>query len=352
MMKKKHKQTRFPKRLNIRTGKIEMSHGSGGRAMSQLIEELFQHAFANPYLLQKNDQAALPVEKGTIALTTDSFVINPLFFPGGNIGSLAVHGTVNDLAMSGAEPQYLSAGFILEEGFPLSDLEKIIESMAEVAQDAGVEIVTGDTKVVHRGQADGVYINTSGIGVIPANIHISAERANPGDAILISGPIGDHGIAVMAEREGLSYSTSLVSDVASLNGLVKSMVNTVKDIHVLRDLTRGGLAAAMNEISTTARVGMLIEESAIPVRPEVQAACEILGYDPLHVANEGKLIAICPSDSAEILLETMINHPLGAQSAIIGKVIEDDHSFVEMNTELGGRRLVDWISGDQLPRIC
>jgi|TARA_B100001079_G_scaffold32802_1_gene24684 hydrogenase expression/formation protein HypE len=351
-MKMKKKHIRFPKRLNFNNGKVEMSHGSGGRAMSQLIEELFQDAFTNSYLRKNNDQAVLPVDKGKIAFTTDSFVINPLFFPGGNIGSLAVHGTINDLSMSGAEPLYLSAGFILEEGFPFSDLKKIIDSMAKTAENAGVKIVTGDTKVVHRGQADGLYINTTGIGVIPNNINISAERALPGDAILISGPIGDHGIAVMAEREGLSYSTSLVSDAASLNGLVKSMVEAVEDIHVMRDLTRGGLAAAMNEISTTAGVGMLIEESAIPVRPEVLAACEIFGYDPLNVANEGKLMAICPSETSEILLEAMTNHPLGVQSSIIGKVIEDEHSFVEMKTQLGGRRLVDWISGVQLPRIC
>ncbi|MCH7764872.1 MAG: hydrogenase expression/formation protein HypE, partial [Candidatus Marinimicrobia bacterium] len=285
-----------------------MIHGSGGRAMAQLIDELFLQEFANPYLHQKNDQAAIPIKKGTIAFTTDSFVINPLFFPGGNIGSLAVHGTINDLAMSGAQPLYLSAGFILEEGFPLSDLKKIVESMAKAAKEAGVQIVTGDTKVVYRNQADGLYINTSGIGTIPDNIHISAERATPGDSILLSGPIGDHGIAVMADREGLSYSTSLISDAASLNGLVAVMLEAVQDIHVMRDLTRGGLAAALNEIASTAEVGMIIEETAIPVRPEVQAACEMLGYDPLHVANEGKLIAICPSDSAPSLLTAMRNH--------------------------------------------
>ena len=254
--------------------------------------------------------------------------------------------------MSGAQPLYLSAGFILEEGFPLSDLKKIVESMAKAAKEAGVQIVTGDTKVVYRNQADGLYINTSGIGTIPDNIHISAERATPGDSILLSGPIGDHGIAVMADREGLSYSTSLISDAASLNGLVAVMLEAVQDIHVMRDLTRGGLAAALNEIASTAEVGMIIEETAIPVRPEVQAACEMLGYDPLHVANEGKLIAICPSDSAPSLLAAMRNHPLGSQAVIIGNVIEDDHSFVEMITQLGGRRLVDWITGDQLPRIC
>ncbi|MFQ6678423.1 MAG: hydrogenase expression/formation protein HypE [Fidelibacterota bacterium] len=351
-MKKLARKKFSQKRLNIRNGKIEMNHGSGGRAMAQLIDELFQDAFANPYLLQKNDQATLPIEKSKIAFTTDSFVINPLFFPGGDIGSLAVHGTVNDLAMSGAQPLYLSAGFILEEGFPLSDLKRIVESMAVTAKNAGVDIVTGDTKVVYRGQADGVYINTSGIGIISHEVHISAERAIPGDAILLSGPIGDHGIAVMAERESLSYSTSLLSDAASLNGLVDTMVKAVKDIHVMRDLTRGGLAAALNEIASTAGVGMIINESDIPVRPEVQTACEMLGYDPLYVANEGKLMAICQADSAEILLEAMHSHPLGSQSSIIGYVVNDPNSFVEMVTQLGGRRLVDWILGDQLPRIC
>jgi len=351
-MKKSKKPERFSKHLNLRRGKIEMSHGSGGRAMAQLIEELFHKAFANPYLLQNNDQAAINMKAGKIAFTTDSFVINPIFFPGGNIGSLAVHGTVNDLAMSGAQPLYLSAGFILEEGFPLADLEKIIKSMAGAARDAGVQIVTGDTKVVHRGQADGLYINTSGIGIIPPNINISAERAQPGDCILLSGPLGDHGIAVMAQREGLSYSTSLRSDAAALNGLVSTMLEAVLDIHVMRDLTRGGLAAALNEISATAGVGMLIEEAAIPVRSAVQAACEMLGYDPLNVANEGKLIAICPADSGIALLAALQSHPLGKKAAIIGNVVEDDHAFVEMKTQLGGKRLVDWISGDQLPRIC
>lgn len=351
-MKKLKKLVRFQKRLNIRSGKVEMRHGSGGRAMGQMIEELFYQAFSNPYLLQKNDQAAISLKAGKIAFTTDSFVINPLFFPGGDIGSLSVQGTVNDLAMSGAVPQFLSAGFILEEGFPLIKLERIIKSMSLAALEAGVQIVTGDTKVVHRGQADGMYINTSGIGTIPDNIHISAELASPGDAILLSGPVGDHGIAVMAKREGLSYSTDLISDAAALNGLVSVMLETAEDIHVMRDLTRGGLAAALNEISSTAAVGMLIEESAVPVRPEVQAACEMLGYDPLNVANEGKLIAICPPDSAASLLRAMQRHPLGKQAAVIGKVVEDDHSFVEMITCLGGKRLVDWISGDQLPRIC
>ncbi len=351
-MKRRRTNTLFQKRLNIRQGNVEMNHGSGGRAMVQLINEIFQEPFANPFLLQNNDQAAIPVEKGKIAFTTDSFVINPIFFPGGDIGSLAVHGTVNDLAMSGAQPLYLSAGFILEEGFPLSDLKKLATSMATAAENAGVQIVTGDTKVVHRGQADGIYINTSGIGVIPQGVHISAHLAVPGDKIILSGPIGDHGIAVMAERENISYSTPLQSDAASLNGLVNTMLKATKEIHVMRDLTRGGLAAAMNEISATAGVGMVINESAIPVRPEVHAVCEMLGYDPLHVANEGKLMAICPADFAQTLLEAVRRHPLGSEAEIIGDVVVDDDSFVEMVTNLGGRRLVDWITGDQLPRIC
>jgi hydrogenase expression/formation protein HypE len=342
----------FAGRLDFEHGQVELSHGSGGRAMAQLIEDLFAAAFRNPWLDQRNDQACLDLPPGRIALTTDSYVVSPLFFPGGDIGSLAVHGTINDLAMAGARPLHLSAGFILEAGFPLADLKRIVESMAQAAQSAGVSIVTGDTKVVERGKGDGVFINTTGLGVIPDGVQFSGDRARPGDYILLSGTLGDHGVAVMSQRAGLGFETTLQSDSAALHELVATMVAAAPGLRCLRDPTRGGLAATLNEIANQSGVGMHIREAAIPVRPEVAAACELLGLDPLYVANEGKLVAICPPEDAERVLAAMRAHPLGAAAALIGTVREDPHDFVTMETVFGGNRLVDWLTGEQLPRIC
>ena len=329
-----------------------MSHGSGGKAMAQLVDEVFVKAFANPLLEQRNDQAMFEVAAGRMVVTTDSYVVSPLFFPGGDIGSLAVHGTVNDIAMAGAKPLYLTAGFIIEEGFALKDLDRIVTSMAEAARAAGVAIVTGDTKVVERGKGDGVFINTTGIGVVPPGVSPSGDRARPGDAVLVSGTVGDHGVAIMSTREGLSFETSILSDSAALHGLVAAMVAAVPGIHVMRDPTRGGLATTLNEIAHQSGVGMVLEEASIPVREEVAAACELLGLDPLYVANEGKLVAICAPEDAETLLNVMKSHPLGADAAIIGTVREDSHRFVQLETTFGGKRIVDWLAGEQLPRIC
>ena len=321
--------------------------------MAQLIDQLFIKHFDNDLLRQHNDQALFTVPAGRLAISTDSYVISPLFFPGGEIGSLAVHGTVNDVAMSGAQPLYLAAGFILEEGFALADLEKIVISMAAAAKHAGTPIVTGDTKVVERGKGDGVFINTTGVGIVPEGVNISGDRAQPGNAILISGSMGDHGVAIMAGRENLQFETTLVSDSAALNSLVADMVAAAPaDIHCLRDPTRGGLATALNELAQQSDVGMVIDEARIPMKSEVKAACEILGLDPLYVANEGKLVCICTAAAAEALLAVMQQHPLGRDAAIIGEVIADEHHFVQMNTAFGGRRIVDWPVGEQLPRIC
>jgi hydrogenase expression/formation protein HypE len=338
--------------IDWQNGRIDLSHGSGGRAMAQLIDELFVAAFDNDLLRQGNDQAEFPVEAGRMVMTTDSYVISPLFFPGGDIGSLSVHGTVNDIAMAGAVPVALSAGFILEEGLPLADLRRIVLSMARAARDAGVPIVTGDTKVVERGKGDGVFINTAGIGRVPPGVSVGGDRARPGHAILINGSMGDHGIAVLSQRESLGFETSLVSDSAALHGLVAQMVAAVPNIACLRDPTRGGLATTLNELATQSGVGMLISEDTIPLKPEVRAACELLGLDPLYAANEGKLIAICPGERANDLLAAMRDHPLGREAAIIGRVVEDPDHLVVMETRFGGRRILDWLAGIQLPRIC
>jgi len=338
--------------LDFKNGKVEMAHGGGGRAMAQLIDELFQPAFDNPWLRQANDQALLGRPEGRIVMATDSHVVSPLFFPGGDIGSLSVHGTINDVATSGARPLWLAAGFILEEGFPLGELKRIVDSMAAAARAAGVAIVTGDTKVVERGHGDGVFITTTGVGVVPEGITISGDRARPGDRILVSGFLGDHGVAIMSLRENLSFSTNIVSDSAALHELIADMIRAAPDLHCLRDPTRGGLASTLNEIARQSGVGMAIRETDIPVREEVEAACELLGLDPLYVANEGKVVAICPPECAEALLAAMQAHPLGRDAAIIGEVIEDPHGFVQMETTFGGRRNVDWLSGEQLPRIC
>ncbi|MEW8211153.1 MAG: hydrogenase expression/formation protein HypE [Candidatus Thiodiazotropha taylori] len=342
----------FPLRLDTRQGKVDMTHGSGGRAMAQLIQELFLKHLDNDLLRQANDQASFDVAAGRMVMSVDGHVISPLFFPGGDIGSLAVHGTINDVAMSGARPTYLSAGFILEEGFPLADLEKIVVSMSHAASEAGVPIVTGDTKVVEKGKGDGVFITTTGIGVVPAGINISGDRAEPGDRIIVSGSMGDHGVTIMSSRENLEFETSLTSDSAALHSLVEQMVAVAPDIHCLRDPTRGGLATTLNELAQQSQVGMQLSEAEIPVKPAVASACELLGLDPLYVANEGKLICICSEADAQRLLPVMRAHPLGKESAIIGRVIEDPHHFVQMETLFGGSRVVDWLSGEQLPRIC
>jgi hydrogenase expression/formation protein HypE len=329
-----------------------MTHGGGGRAMAQLIEELFLRSFDNDWLRQANDQAAFTVPGGRMVMATDSHVVSPLFFPGGDIGCLSVHGTINDVAMAGAIPLYLAAGFVLEEGFALADLKRIVESMAAASREAGVPVVTGDTKVVERGKGDGVFITTTGVGIVPAGVAISGERALPGDAILLSGAIGDHGVAIMSLRENLAFETTIRSDTAALHGLVAAMVDAVPGIHCLRDPTRGGLATTLNELARQSGCGMVIAEASIPVHREVAAACEFLGLDPLYVANEGKLVAICARDDATRLLAAMRAHPLGREAALIGEVSADPQHFVQMDTSFGGRRVVDWLTGEQLPRIC
>jgi len=329
-----------------------MTHGSGGRASARLIEEIFVRHFDNELLAQRNDQAAFNVPAGRMVISTDAHVISPLFFPGGDIGSLSVHGTINDVCMSGAVPLYLSAAFILEEGLSLADLERIVASMGEASRKAGVPIVTGDTKVVEKGKADGVFITTTGIGMVPQGVNISGDLARAGHAILISGSIGDHGMAVLSSREGLGFSTSLQSDSAALHDLLAAMLEVSPNIHCLRDPTRGGLATTLNELAMQSGVGMLIEEQAIPVKPEVRGACELLGLDPLYVANEGKLVCICDAADAAPLLAAMQAHPLGRDAAMIGRVVEDDQHLVQMQTAFGGSRIVDWLAGEQLPRIC
>ncbi len=342
----------FARALDFRHGQVEMTHGSGGRAMAQLVEELFVAAFDNEALSRMDDQAQVELPPGRVVIATDSHVVSPLFFPGGDIGCLSVHGTINDVAMAGARPLYLAAGFVLEEGLPLSDLRRIVESMAAASREAGVPIVTGDTKVVERGKGDGVFITTTGVGVVPPGIEVSGSRARPGDAVLVSGHMGDHGVAIMSLRENLEFGTSIRSDTAALHGLVAAMLAEVPGLHVLRDPTRGGLATTLNEIARQSGAGIVIDEARIPVRGEVHAACEFLGLDPLYVANEGKLVAICAGEDARRLLAAMQAHPLGRDAAVIGEVIEDEHAFVQMDTAFGGRRVVDWLTGDQLPRIC
>ena len=338
--------------VDFKRGVVDLSHGSGGRAMAQLIDELFVEAFDNPWLREMNDQARMAMPAGRLVVATDSHVVSPLFFPGGDIGCLSVHGTVNDVAMAGARPICLTSGFILEEGFPLADLKRIVASMAAASREAGVPIVTGDTKVVEQGKGDGVFINTTGVGVVADGIEISGDRARPGDAILVSGTLGDHGVAIMSLRENLSFETAIRSDTAALHTLVAAMIEAAPAIHCLRDPTRGGLATTLNEIARQSNVGMALEEAAIPVRPEVHAACELLGLDPLYVANEGKLVAICAEADAARVLAAMRAHPLGRDAARIGTVVPDENHFVRMRTGFGGSRMVDWLAGEQLPRIC
>lgn len=342
----------FPKKLDL-TGRVELTHGTGGKVMAQLVEQLFAAAFDNRYLAQRNDQAVVEPPLGKLVMTTDGYVVSPIFFAGGNIGSLAVHGTINDIAMAGARPLYLSSAFILEEGFPLADLKRVVDSMAKAAMQAGVPIVTGDTKVVERGKGDGVFITTTGVGVIPVGVTApSGDRAKPGDVVLVSGSMGDHGVAILSQREGLSFETTIESDSASLHTLVADMVTVCPDVHVLRDPTRGGLATTLNEIAWQSSVGFRLEERAIPVKPQVAAACELLGIDPLYVANEGKLLAIVAPHDADKVLAAMKAHPLGRDSARVGTVVEDENGFVQLETSFGGSRILDWLAGEQLPRIC
>ncbi|MBO1008216.1 hydrogenase expression/formation protein HypE [Acidovorax sp. SD340] len=344
--------------LDIKHGRIDMSHGAGGKAAAQLIDELFLAAFDNAFLRQGDDGAVLALPgfdpaQGRIVMATDGHVVSPLFFPGGDVGCLSVHGTVNDVAMCGAKPLYLSASFIIEEGFALIDLQRIVQSMAAAAREAGVPIVTGDTKVVEQGKGDGVFISTTGVGVVAPGVHISGRNARAGDVVLLSGSIGDHGVAVLSKRESLAFGTTIESDTASLHTLVAAMLVAAPGaVRVLRDPTRGGLATTLNEVARQSGVGMLLQEEAIPVKPEVDAACELLGLDPLYVANEGKLIAVISPESAEAVLAAMRAHPLGADAARIGEVTVDPHHFVQMATSFGGRRVVDWLTGEQLPRIC
>ncbi|PKM42858.1 MAG: hydrogenase expression/formation protein HypE [Firmicutes bacterium HGW-Firmicutes-8] len=332
--------------------RILLAHGSGGKLSHELVKEFFLPVFDNPILNRLDDRAEVEVAGVKLAYTTDSFVVNPLFFEGGDIGKLAVCGTVNDLAMGGAEPLFLSVGFIIEEGFSLDMLRDIVTSMKKTADEAGVKIVCGDTKVVEKGSADQIFINTSGIGAVPEGVCISGDLAKPGDKVIINGFIGDHGIAVMAKRQGLSFKDRIASDCAPLNGLVKKMMEVSKDIHVLRDPTRGGVATTLNEIAAQSSVGIVLNESALPVREEVQAACEILGFDPLYVANEGKLLALVPAEIADRVVDAMKHHPYGREAAIIGEITADHPGKVVLATGIGGRRIVDMLVGEQLPRIC
>jgi hydrogenase expression/formation protein HypE len=333
---------------------VLLGHGSGGRLTADLIQRLFLPAFANDILAALEDQATLtlPTPAPRLAFTTDSFVVRPLFFPGGDIGRLAVNGTVNDLAVGGARPLYLSAAFILEEGLPLADLRRIVDSMRAACAEAGVTLVTGDTKVVDRGKGDGVFITTSGIGLVPANVALSIRAARPGDRILVSGTIGDHGIAILSVREGLEFETVLESDTAPLADLVRGMLEACPAIRCLRDPTRGGLSSALNELAVASGVGVKLDESAIPLRAEVRAACEILGLDPLYVANEGKLMAVVPAADADRLLTAMQSHPLGRNAALIGEVVAEHPGLVTMRSVIGGERVVSMLAGEQLPRIC
>lgn len=341
--------------VDFKHGRIDMNHGAGGRAALQLIEELFARAFDNDALREGDDGARLDIPPGhRIVMATDAHVISPLEFPGGDIGALSVHGTVNDVAMLGAEPRWLAASFILEEGFALADLKRIVDSMASAARAAGVAIVTGDTKVVEQGKGDGVFITTTGVGVLPVARRISGALARPGDAVLISGTIGDHGVAVLSKRESLEFETAIESDSAALHGLVAAMLRAVPEgaVHTLRDPTRGGLGTTLNEIARQSGVGVQLEEARIPIATQVAGACELLGLDPLYIANEGKLVAIVADEHAAALIDVMRAHPLGKQAARIGTVTVDDHCFVQMKTRFGGQRVVDWLSGEPLPRIC
>ncbi|MDH5506122.1 MAG: hydrogenase expression/formation protein HypE [Anaerolineae bacterium] len=336
---------------------VVMGHGSGGKMMQDLIEHMFKPLFQSSVLDQMGDSAVVAIPTNgagstRLAFSTDSFVVNPLIFPGGNIGTLAVHGTVNDLAMSGAQPKFLSVGFILEEGLPMDTLGEIASSLAEACRDAGVEVVTGDTKVVNKGHGDGLYINTAGVGVIPSGVDISPQYAQPGDVILLSGTVGDHGMAIMSVRQGLSFETHILSDSAALHSLVACMLAVSPGIHCLRDATRGGLTAALNELALASQVGFEIEEQLVPVNPAVHSACEMLGLDPFYVANEGKLVAVLPAEVADEVLSAMRDHPLGRDAVQIGRVVADHPGVVLTKTSIGAMRVLDLPAGELLPRIC
>jgi hydrogenase expression/formation protein HypE len=331
---------------------ILLGHGSGGRMSGDLLRNILLPALQNPVLERLDDQAIVDVGGSRIAFTTDSFVVKPLFFPGGDIGTLAVNGTVNDLAMGGAQPGFLSLALILEEGLPFDTLRRIMESIRVAAAIAGVVVVTGDTKVVEKGSGDGLFVNTSGIGLVPSGVRLSADQARPGDCVLLSGTIGDHGITILSQREGLEFEGAVASDTAALHTLVADMLRASSEIRCLRDPTRGGLSSSLNEIAARSGVGIVLEESAIPIREEVQGACEMLGLDPLYVANEGKLLAIVESAAAERILQAMQQHPLGRNARMIGTVTDCHPTMVTLRTRLGTSRIVDLLSGDQLPRIC
>ncbi|PJB29182.1 hydrogenase expression/formation protein HypE [Candidatus Desantisbacteria bacterium CG_4_9_14_3_um_filter_40_11] len=333
--------------------RILLSHGSGGRLSQQLIHDVFLKELGNEILDELNDSAVFNVAEGKLAYTTDAYVVSPIFFPGGDIGRLSACGTVNDLSMSGAKPFYLSASFIIEEGLSINDLKTILMSMKQAADEARVKIVCGDTKVVGRGMADKVFITTSGIGLIPDGIDISPRRIRPGDSVILSGTIGDHGIAILSQREGLGFSSDFISDVAPLNHLVTSMLDEVgNDIHAMRDPTRGGLATTLNEFAQVANLGMRIYEDKIPVQDNIRGACELLGFDPLYIANEGKLVAIVENVAGDRVLACMKRHPLGINAEIIGEVVEKPEGMVSLVTRIGGTRVIDMMVGDQLPRIC
>ena len=340
------------RRPKVREERVTMSHGAGGKATQTLIEAIFLGAFRNPLLEPLEDSAELLLAGSRVALTTDSYVVSPLFFPGGDIGDLAVNGTVNDLSVTGATPLYLSAGFILEEGFPVADLTRVAESMRAAAAAAGVCVVTGDTKVVQRGKGDGCYINTAGVGLMERDVTLGVANARPGDAIIVSGPIGDHGITIMLARGELDIEADVSSDTAPLNGLVASLLDAVPDVRAMRDATRGGVATILNEIARAATAGVLVSEENIPVRDEVRGACELLGIDPMYVACEGRLVAVVPGNSADRAVAALRAHPLGAQATVIGQVTSEQPGIVQLKTAFGGTRIVDLLVGDPLPRIC
>jgi hydrogenase expression/formation protein HypE len=340
------------RKAKLKEERITLSHGSGGKATQTLIEAVFLEAFANPLLAPLEDGAVLAAHGGRLAFTTDSYVVSPLFFPGGDIGDLAVNGTVNDLAVSGARPLWLSAGFILEEGFPVADLERIVGSMAAAAERAGVQVVTGDTKVVQRGKADGCYVNTAGVGVIERPLELGVAAARPGDAVIVSGPIGEHGITIMLARGELDIESEVTSDTAPLNGLVERLLDAAPGVRGLRDATRGGVATICNEVARAAGVAVVVDEDAVPVRPDVRGACELLGIDPLYVACEGRLVAIVDGDQVDAAMGALRSHPLGEGAAVIGRVRDDPPGLVLLKTSFGGTRIVDLLVGDPLPRIC
>ncbi|MEO6626570.1 MAG: hydrogenase expression/formation protein HypE [Burkholderiaceae bacterium] len=346
-----------PRSGRVRDTHINMAHGSGGKAMRDLIEDVFLGAFDNPLLASMEDQALVPLAElaahgDRLAFTTDSYVVDPLFFPGGDIGTLAVAGTVNDLAMGGARPLYLSCAMVLEEGLPLETLRRVVASMRRVAQEAGVSIVTGDTKVVERGAADKLFINTAGVGVVPRGVTISAQRAQPGDVVIVNGFLGDHGTAILIARKQLALQSDVQSDCQPLASLVAAMLVACSDIHCLRDATRGGVATVLNEFALASGVAIRLREQALPLREEVKGACEILGLDPLYLANEGKLVALVPAAAAGRVLAAMRAHPAGSHAAIIGEVTEQPAGVVVLHTGFGGQRIVDMLVGEQLPRIC